>query len=32
MSLGNMREAIRDCIKAADLDPNFFKVQIRAAK
>ncbi|CAK7342656.1 unnamed protein product [Dovyalis caffra] len=31
MSLGNMREALRDCIKAAGLDPNFFKVQIRAA-
>ncbi|KAJ6778799.1 HEAT SHOCK PROTEIN DNAJ WITH TETRATRICOPEPTIDE REPEAT-CONTAINING PROTEIN [Salix koriyanagi] len=31
MSLGNMREALRDCIKAADLDPNFFKVQMRAA-
>ncbi|KAJ6304180.1 hypothetical protein OIU77_017952 [Salix suchowensis] len=31
MSLGNMREALGDCIKAADLDPNFFKVQMRAA-
>ncbi|KAJ6700031.1 HEAT SHOCK PROTEIN DNAJ WITH TETRATRICOPEPTIDE REPEAT-CONTAINING PROTEIN [Salix purpurea] len=31
MSLGNMREALRDCIKASGLDPNFFKVQMRAA-
>ena len=32
MSLGNMRGALRDCIRAADLDPNFFKVRMRAAK
>uniref|UniRef100_A0A6M2F8I0 J domain-containing protein n=1 Tax=Populus davidiana TaxID=266767 RepID=A0A6M2F8I0_9ROSI len=31
MSLGNMREALRDCIKASGLDPNFLKVQMRAA-
>lgn len=32
MSLGNIREALRDCIKASGLDPNFLKVQMRAAK
>uniref|UniRef100_A0A5B6ZFA4 J domain-containing protein n=1 Tax=Davidia involucrata TaxID=16924 RepID=A0A5B6ZFA4_DAVIN len=32
MSLGRMREALGDCTMAAELDPNFFKVQIRAAK
>ncbi|XP_065857452.1 uncharacterized protein [Euphorbia lathyris] len=31
MSLGNMREALGDCAKAATLDPRFLKVQIRAA-
>eukprot|EP00258_Populus_trichocarpa_P018115 XP_006381002.2 uncharacterized protein LOC7496120 [Populus trichocarpa] len=31
MSLGNIREALRDCIKASGLDPNFLKVQMRAA-
>ncbi|XP_059646253.1 uncharacterized protein LOC132291321 isoform X2 [Cornus florida] len=31
MSLGRMREALRDCLVAAELDPNFLKVQIRAA-
>ncbi|KAK4412913.1 DnaJsubfamily C member 7 [Sesamum alatum] len=30
MSLGRMREAIGDCTKAADLDPNFLKVALRA--
>lgn len=32
MSLGRMREALGDCTRAAALDPNFHKVQIRAAK
>lgn len=31
MSLGRIREAIGDCIAAATIDPNFLKVQIRAA-
>lgn len=31
MSLGRIREAIEDCIAAAAIDPNFLKVQIRAA-
>ncbi|XP_058209283.1 uncharacterized protein LOC131322125 [Rhododendron vialii] len=31
MSLGRMREALGDCMRAAALDPNFHKVQIRAA-
>ncbi|KAK9291049.1 hypothetical protein L1049_009233 [Liquidambar formosana] len=31
MSLGRMREAIGDCMMAAALDPNFLKVQMRAA-
>ncbi|KAK4708960.1 hypothetical protein R3W88_029885 [Solanum pinnatisectum] len=31
MSLGRMREALEDCMKAAALDPNFFRVQVRAA-
>ncbi|XP_011075360.1 uncharacterized protein LOC105159854 [Sesamum indicum] len=30
MSLGRMREAIGDCTKAAELDPNFLKVALRA--
>ncbi|GER52519.1 heat shock protein DnaJ with tetratricopeptiderepeat [Striga asiatica] len=30
MSLGRMREAIGDCKKATDLDPNFLKVTLRA--
>ncbi|KAL6498470.1 hypothetical protein OROHE_026567 [Orobanche hederae] len=30
MSLGRMREAIEDCAKAAELDPNFLKVTLRA--
>ena len=32
MSQGRMREALGDCMTAAALDPNFHKVQIRAAK
>ncbi|KAJ4830984.1 hypothetical protein Tsubulata_009302 [Turnera subulata] len=32
ISLGNLREALRDCLKAATLDPNFLKVYLRAAK
>ncbi|XVF75738.1 hypothetical protein PTKIN_Ptkin13bG0211100 [Pterospermum kingtungense] len=31
MSLGRMREALADCLMAAALDPNFFKVYVRAA-
>ncbi|KAI4340532.1 hypothetical protein MLD38_025358 [Melastoma candidum] len=30
-SLGRMRDAIQDCMMAIALDPNFFKVQVRAA-
>ncbi|CAK9187689.1 unnamed protein product [Ilex paraguariensis] len=32
MSLGRMREALEDCMRAAALDPNFLRVQVRAAK
>jgi len=32
MSLGRMREALEDCLLAAEIDPNFFRVQLRAAK
>lgn len=32
MSLGRIREAVEDCIAAMTIDPNFLKVQIRAAK
>lgn len=32
MSLGRPKEALEDCEKAAALDPNFLKVQVRAAK
>ncbi|CAO2837280.1 unnamed protein product [Amaranthus hypochondriacus] len=31
MSRGRMREALQDCLVAAELDPNFFRVQLRAA-
>ncbi|XWS59070.1 hypothetical protein CRYUN_Cryun08bG0090700 [Craigia yunnanensis] len=31
ISLGRMREALADCLMAAALDPNFFKVYVRAA-
>ncbi|KAG8370996.1 hypothetical protein BUALT_Bualt13G0041200 [Buddleja alternifolia] len=31
ISLGRLREALEDCMKAAALDPNFHKVQVRAA-
>ncbi|KAI3696681.1 hypothetical protein L6452_29158 [Arctium lappa] len=31
ISLGRMREALNDCLMAAAIDPNFLKVQIRAA-
>ncbi|KAB1228003.1 hypothetical protein CJ030_MR1G022990 [Morella rubra] len=31
MSLGRMRDAIGDCMMAAAIDPNFLKVQLRAA-
>ncbi|OMO54465.1 Tetratricopeptide-like helical [Corchorus olitorius] len=32
MSLGRMKDALGDCIKAAAIDPNFLKVQLRMAK
>jgi DnaJ family protein C protein 7 len=32
MSLGRMRDAIEDCRLAAEIDQNFVKVQLRAAK
>lgn len=32
ISLGRMRDAIEDCMMAIAIDPNFFKVQVRAAK
>jgi len=32
MSLGRMRDAIEDCMLAAEIDPNFLRVQLRAAK
>lgn len=32
MSLGRMREALADCMQAAAVDPNFLRVQVRAAK
>ncbi|XP_047159020.1 TPR repeat-containing thioredoxin TTL1-like [Vigna umbellata] len=31
MSLGRMRDALEDCKKADEIDPNFLKVQLRAA-
>uniref|UniRef100_A0A2P2K760 Uncharacterized protein n=1 Tax=Rhizophora mucronata TaxID=61149 RepID=A0A2P2K760_RHIMU len=31
MSLGRMRDALEDCQAAADIDPNFLRVQVRAA-
>ncbi|XP_027360431.1 uncharacterized protein LOC113868759 isoform X2 [Abrus precatorius] len=31
MSLGRMRDALEDCMKAAEIDQNFLKVQLRAA-
>ncbi|KAL1324521.1 hypothetical protein AAHE18_13G096600 [Arachis hypogaea] len=31
MSLGRMRDALEDCMTAANIDPNFLKVQLRAA-
>lgn len=32
MSLGRMREALEDCTRASELDPDFLKVQVRAAR
>jgi DnaJ family protein C protein 7 len=32
MSLGRMRDALGDCKMAAAIDPNFLRVQVRAAK
>ncbi|XP_068657736.1 uncharacterized protein [Aristolochia californica] len=31
MSLGRMREALQDCMMAASIEPNFHRVQLRAA-
>ncbi|KAL7616976.1 hypothetical protein Lser_V15G01902 [Lactuca serriola] len=31
ISLGKMRDALKDCLMAAAIDPNFLKVQVRAA-
>ncbi|KAK9692315.1 hypothetical protein RND81_09G255700 [Saponaria officinalis] len=31
MSTGRMSEALQDCLVAAEIDPNFFRVQLRAA-
>ncbi|KAK6937187.1 DnaJ domain, partial [Dillenia turbinata] len=31
MSLGRVREALEDCMMAASIDPNFLRVQVRAA-
>ncbi|GAB4856009.1 hypothetical protein Ancab_024648 [Ancistrocladus abbreviatus] len=31
MSLGRIREALGDCMAAAEIDPNFFRVQLRTA-
>ncbi|RDX72341.1 DnaJ-like subfamily C member 7, partial [Mucuna pruriens] len=31
MSLGRMRDAVEDCMLAAEIDPNFLRVQLRAA-
>ncbi|BAU00669.1 hypothetical protein LR48_Vigan442s011600 [Vigna angularis] len=31
MSLGRMRDAIEDCMLAAEIDPNFLRVRLRAA-
>lgn len=32
MSLGRMRDALEDCKWAAEIDPNFLRIQLRAAK
>ncbi|KAK8513425.1 hypothetical protein V6N13_002170 [Hibiscus sabdariffa] len=32
MSLGRMRDALGDCMMAISIDPNFLRVQLRAAK
>ncbi|XP_074321258.1 uncharacterized protein LOC141657812 [Silene latifolia] len=31
MSIGRMSEALQDCLVAMEIDPNFFRVQLRAA-
>nr|KYP52644.1 DnaJ isogeny subfamily C member 7 [Cajanus cajan] len=31
MSLGRMRDAVEDCMLAAEIDPNFLRVRLRAA-
>ncbi|KAJ0703212.1 putative tetratricopeptide-like helical domain superfamily [Helianthus annuus] len=32
MSLGRTKKALEDCLMAATIDPNFLKVQVRAAQ
>lgn len=32
ISLGRMRDALEDCKMGAEIDPNFLRVQVRAAK
>lgn len=32
MSLGRMRDAVDDCMLTAEIDPNFLRVRLRAAK
>lgn len=32
VSLGKMKEALQDCLMASTIDPNFLKVQLRAAQ
>lgn len=32
MSLGRLREALGDCLRASSIDPNFLRVQVRAAR
>lgn len=32
ISLGRMKDALKDCLMAAAIDPNFLKVQVRAAQ
>lgn len=32
LSLGRMKDALKDCLMAAAIDPKFLKVQVRAAQ
>lgn len=32
MALGRMRDALSDCMLAVAIDPDFLRVQVRAAK